>query len=145
MGEGDYYTTLIGSETNISLQRMDDILRNDLQYMKQHLSIILVVNGHQSTKKSHSHQWTWYATPFYPTQVCNINKCSMAFSLSDESECKLRFTQKVFLLAICMLACSTAVSCTVKLRHVFSLELTPRIWSRIKLRLHNVLVVRVRA
>ena len=98
MGEGDYYTTLIGSETNISLQRMDDIFRNDLQYMKQHLSIILVVNGHQSTKKSHSHQWTWYATPFYPTQVCNINKCSMAFSLSDESECKLRFTQKVFLL-----------------------------------------------
>ena len=34
MGEGDYYTTLIGSETNISLQRMDDIFRNDLQYFE---------------------------------------------------------------------------------------------------------------
>ena len=55
--------------------------------------------------------------------------------------------KRFFCLAICMLACSTAVSCTGKAQTRFSLwvELTPPICSRIKLRLHIVLVVRVRA
>ena len=103
MGEGDYlllntdWVKLFGNQYFIAkngchLQEWLAIYEAALEYY----------TGSKWTlkyKKYHSHQWTWYATPFYPTQVCNINKCSMTFSLFRWIQIQAPIHTKVFCIA----------------------------------------------